>query len=496
MEYNHLPSTHFLAQPRPDPFQSHAAGIVDTTTLAAHDFDVDTRTGFMPPQPPLKRLPSAWEPWESSLDAAISQRLQLAEVVEKMELEQRFAETEKSRAWRSYVAQMPCLTIEGLKVSERALRRAHHVLAWLLHFYIHTISPSDPLVIPRPLSIPLLQVSAELQLPPVVTYSDDVLYNWDYKELRDDSKQDMLPTIDNIRCQTTFTGTKDEEEFYLSAARIELRGTEALELMRLTMDETFVGDEIAVRRITGYLERMAIVIQELRGLLLDMKKTIDPEFFYERLRPWFRGLDEDPWHKGRTWVFEGRDEVEGWTTMEEVSGASAGQSSLIQAFDIYLDIDVDSPPTSHMPHPSGKSFPERMRAYMPRHHRAFLNHLRANPRPLRAFVLNAVEEGCDAPILEAYNDALKAVKEFRDAHMIIVTLFIIGPARRSQKREAATLGNSTEKEIGGESTKEAKRMENAFKANEKENLKGTGGTDLVKFLKGLRDQTARGYLPQ
>jgi indoleamine 2,3-dioxygenase len=106
MDFNPLPSTHFLAQPRPDPFQSQAAGLVDTTTLAAHDFDVDTRTGFMPPQPPMKRLPSAWESWESALETAVSQKLQLAEIVEEMELEQRLAETDKSRTWRTSIAQV------------------------------------------------------------------------------------------------------------------------------------------------------------------------------------------------------------------------------------------------------------------------------------------------------------------------------------------------------------------------------------------------------
>lgn len=348
-------------------------------------------------------------------------------------------------------------------------------------------------MIPRSLSIPLLQVSAQLQLPPVVTYSDDVLYNWDHKESNGDgSGQDALPTIDNLRCQTTFTGTKDEEEFYLTSARIELRGTEALELMRLTMDETFVGDDIAIRRITGYLERMAVVIRELRTLLLDVKKGVNTEFFYEGIRPWFRGLDADPW--SREWIFEGRDEVEGWTEMEEVSGASAGQSSLMQALDIYLGVDADSAPTSFMPHPTGKSFPERMRAYMPRHHRAFLNHLRENPRPLREFVQRVSEEGSDSTILEAYNDALKALKEFRDAHMILVTLYIIGPARHSQKRAAAAEGGAGPLGLG----MEVKMMEKAFSSgkNEREALKGTGGTDLVKFLKGVRDQTAQTYLPQ
>ncbi|KAF5359428.1 hypothetical protein D9756_003642 [Leucocoprinus leucothites] len=492
MSFGNLPSNHFLAQPRPDTFQSLQSGLVDTTTLAAHDFDVDNRTGFMPPQPPLPRLPPAWESWEVNLDVAVSQRIQLAERVEKMEASQMLMETGKSRSWRDNVAQMPLLPIEELKRSERALRRAHHVLAWLLHFYVHTIPSHEPIIIPRPLTIPLLQISAQLQLPPVVTYSDDVLYNWAHKEPRDGSHYyDDIPKIDSLLCQTTFTGTTDEEEFYLTSARIELRGNEALELMRMSMDEAFVGDDIAIRRITGYLQQIAVVIQDLRTLLMNVKDGVDVQVFYDEIRPWFRGVDSDPF--GRQWTFEGRDEVEGWTEMPETSGASAGQSSLIQALDIYLGVDAEAPETSFMAHSSNKSFQERMRAYMPRHHRAFLNHLRANPRPLRQVVERAVEEEGSTAILEAYNAALKSLKEFRDAHMIIVALYIIGPARRAGKGLGG-LG-IPEKVESRVNVHDKQMMERAFKeANGPEELKGTGGTDLVKFLKGVRDQTAYTYL--
>ena len=69
---------HFLNQPRPDFIVGRVDGFVDTTTLAAHDFDVDTRTGFMPTDPPISRLPIEWEPWETALDQAMSMKLQLA----------------------------------------------------------------------------------------------------------------------------------------------------------------------------------------------------------------------------------------------------------------------------------------------------------------------------------------------------------------------------------------------------------------------------------
>jgi indoleamine 2,3-dioxygenase len=71
-------SQHFLALPRPDvTLGPLPRGLTDTTTLAAHDFDVDNRTGFMPPQPPLARLPSEWETWEAVLDSALTKRLKL-----------------------------------------------------------------------------------------------------------------------------------------------------------------------------------------------------------------------------------------------------------------------------------------------------------------------------------------------------------------------------------------------------------------------------------
>ena len=71
-------SHHFLALPRPDVTLGPLPhGLTDTTTLAAHDFDVDNRTGFMPPDPPLARLPSEWEAWEAILDSALTKRLKL-----------------------------------------------------------------------------------------------------------------------------------------------------------------------------------------------------------------------------------------------------------------------------------------------------------------------------------------------------------------------------------------------------------------------------------
>ncbi|KAF8072251.1 Indoleamine 2,3-dioxygenase [Lyophyllum atratum] len=468
-----LGSSHFLSLPRPDVLAGPPAGVPDTTTLAAHDFDVDTRTGFMPPQPPLSRLPLEWESWESTLDEARRLQLKLGDTPNISD-----DEREKSETWRRHVRNLAILPITKLQTSELYLRRGHHVLGFILHFYIHSLPPDAQVVIPASIALPMLQVSAQLQLPPVLTYSDNVLYNWELKSTP--TNPDSVPALDNLRSQTLFTGTTDEEEFYLTSSRIELKGVEALELMQIIMDEAFVGDDIATRRITEYLQKLSTVIQELRSLLLAVRDTCNPDIFYHLIRPWFRGVDSDP--NNRPWVFEGIEADQTLQLPTELSGPSAGQSSLVHALDIFLGVDQ----YSHSSSLTGSStsfatkksaFLDRMQLYMPRHHRTFLNHLSGNPRPLRTLVSSSN----NPELLEAYNAAVLALKEFRDAHMIIVALYIIGPSRRqalSATDTTALVRPDFKKDYGSV-----------------DDLKGTGGTELARFLKDVRDRTAGAVMP-
>ena len=441
--------------------------------------------------------------------------------------------------------QLPTLPTADLCQSELLLRRSHHVLAWIMHFFIHSLPPEAEIRIPAPITLPLLQICVQLQLPPVITYSDDVLYNWALKV----PSTEPTPALDNLRSLTLFTGTRDEEEFYLASARIELRGVDALEIMRATMDELFVGDTLASRRITRYLQSLVRVLDDLARLLLAVRDGCDPDVFYHLVRPWFNGADSG----SKKWTFEGLDEDAGTglRVPAELSGPSAAQSSLIQALDTFLGVDHTAPNPAHThthatfppsssspvtPAPASEAraptttttttttatatasadvlpkppFLTRMRAYMPRHHRNFLRHLGAAPRPLRA----AVARMDDAALTEAYNAALDALRRFRDAHLRIVALYIVGPSHRGahasvtastpraqvataaadevaavevcvgQKSIGSETGIGTGTGTGTAGTAVAPRL-----------LRGTGGTDLIKFLKGVRDHTSEATLP-
>lgn len=463
---DHRP-THFLS---PSPA---------TSTLAANDFDVDNRSGFMPPHPPIHRLPPQWEIWESLLDRAQSDHIQPGD---KPDLSEK-SKTD-SENWRREVRAMPILETKPLGGDEEVLRRAHHVLAWMLHFYVHSIPAEEEgeRVIPRSLTIPLLRVCGVLELPPVLTYSDTVLYNWDFEDQDEtgalDGEYSRIPTPTTpLKSLTLFTSTLTEREFFLVCARVELRGVRALDLMRATMDELFIGDDIALRRICGFLEKLTVVVEGMTSEFKGLKaRGCDPDVFYREVRPWIRGADSDVGAK--KWVFEGLDldeEEDGGEPMwnpVELSGPSAGQSSIVHALDIFLGVDKRSHSVDSFQSAEDAvaktSFLTRMRQYMPRRHRSFLQHLASNPRPLREFVVNA-EPG---ELVDAYNGAIKALKEFRDAHMIIVALYIVGPARRAQRE-----------------VREAKEAKFEEQRSERSRLRGTGGTDMIRFLKTVRNET-------
>lgn len=394
---------------------------------------------------------------------------------------------------------IPIIQTTELRPSELLLRRAHHVLAWIMHFYIHSLPPSAEIRIPAPITVPLLEVCEQLQLPPVITYADDVLYNWALKV----PSAEPIPALDNLRSLSLFTGTRDEEEFYLTSARIELRGVDALEVMRVTMDELFIGDALATRRITRYLHSLSRVIDDLARLILSVRDGCDPDVFYHCIRPWFNGADSGT----RRWHFEGLDTHPHLVLPDELSGPSAAQSPLIHSLDVFLGIDhTPSPSSSPKMEPTRPADDEegvhvppkapflvRMRAYMPRHHRNFLRHLAATPRPLR----EAVARTGDAALTDAYNASLAALRRLRDAHLRLVALYIVGPSHRAP---AAAAAKESEEETAGAAAAGGRGCSAAMAgfgrgcaasaASAKGMLLGTGGTDMIRFLKGVRDRTS------
>ncbi|KAJ1033944.1 hypothetical protein NDA16_000152 [Ustilago loliicola] len=592
------------AVPRPAGFSTVSEQIPDTSTLAAADFDVDVRSGFLPPEAPIQRLIGLHEDhWEHALDQAKQIPLMQGGGGVNTTQHQRML----ARRWRRSIREMPVLPLSDELANDiRYARRGHIVLSFLAHFYIHSqprksedaalaVAPqrswlnvfsrkssqelqddqdlADELAgkfmrrVPAAIAVPWVQLSQKLDLPPILTYATTVLWNWNYI----DPSRGLEP--DNLRIVETFTRTPSEHHFFFTSLLIEARGVEALELMRVSLDEAFVADRVARRRIAGYLNRLAVVIKDLTKLLHDVRNGCDPKIFYWGIRPWFVGSDTVDKGEQVGWHFEGVD-PEG--VKRVFSGPSAGQSSMIHAIDVFLDVDhtrrkerLNRPPaTGGAGDARGAdgTFMERMSLYMPGHHRAFLSHLRnisfddgqddeendddhdvvatasnsvatlsasrvtassaatSNgsagattseadaeeelprelPHPIRSLALRAKTEDHDEGLPAAHDNALQQLKGLRDEHMKIAYLYIVAQARGSPPDAYAPLP----KGFTGEPAVDRRVAANAAKAkahadaeaeadaaldiNSKDNgggAKGTGGTDLVTFLRDCRVNT-------
>lgn len=490
-----LPSSHFLSLPPSYAGPSNSAstssaqsnGLApNTADLASADFEVDVRTGFLPGSKNVERLPASWEIWEEALDAArgiaAGDGLILGGARPKEVL------------WRKGIEAMIVVDTEDLQSSMGLMRRAHLVLSFLLHFYAHT-SPSaasKPLSIPPSIAIPILQIAPKLGLPPILTYSDTVLYN--FLPVRPETSVSLANPPQ--KALVTFTNTRSEEQFYVISAQCEIAGAEALKIMRQSLDELFIGDEVALRRLSGYLRKLAKQIDRVGDITLSMIQHIDPEEFYHLIRPWFKGGDDGPGSLG--WAFMGVDDedaeivaaAENKTEGGEkkkgrlFSGPSAGQSSLIHAIDIFLTVDHSPRPEEESTTSSNESsFLQRMLQYMPLAHRTFLGHLAEHPTPLRPIITHYAET--HPKLAAAYDLALDALKRFREKHMRIVSVFIVQQARRQPSERVKRL-MGVEEEVEGAGDDQV--VEAVVDLAE---MRGTGGSPLFKFLKRCRDNTTR-----
>lgn len=357
--------------------------------------------------------------------------------------------------------QWPLLDVKQLGDKIRILRRAHYVLTCIQHFYIHSLPPSQvdgKIVIPKPLAVPLVEVSQKIKLPPVLTFADIVLWNWEFI----DPEQPL--SLNNMRYVNLFSGTDTENNFYLLSAAAELKGVEMLRIFERVLNTPCQTQQNSVAALKRDFEQLNKIIDELTVILKDSlspsdtSKAVHPYTFYWIVRPWWNGSDA-----AAPWVFEGVPPAS-----FDLSGASAGQSSVMHALDAFLDVD-HALRQSRQPAPSAEnrradtSFMEKMRRYMPAEHRAYLSQLQK--RNVRDIVVRA------PALRDYYNKTVDALKTFRDIHVRVGTLFIISQARSTPPTSMSVPEISPEAMEG--------------------RSKGTGGNPVSTLLKAGRDATLR-----
>ncbi|KZV66070.1 hypothetical protein PENSPDRAFT_655232 [Peniophora sp. CONT] len=454
----------------------------DSALLASPFFQY----GFLEPAP---HEPVCAE-WETLLARALALPLKVTD------------SSQEASTWRHSIQQLPVLPLPPTNL----LALAHSTLTFLAHFYMHSL-PLEQMdrSLPSGLAIPLMRVSKTLGVPPVLSYADTVFYNltpafFDTYEppstspipehpsvpprlslLRstsdssesasssvsllssppssvasDDSKP-TLPSLDQVRA--TFSNLSDEAHFYLTSARIERVGIDALRASHTALSSlsSTSGEGMAkpLRELSVHIRTMACILDGVRD-------GCEPGVYYDALRPWMRAPDNGPgtgWRLSfaslslsereeieslaqESWVERIDREKKEMVLIPGLAGATAAQSSIIQALDAALGLE----------HEEG-GFLMRMRTYIPKPHREFIQQLGQAGSKLRDHISSALGGEEER---EAYNRCVDSLKEMRTVHVRIAALYLVNPAPR-------TVG----------------RVE-----------KGTGGTAAIPFLKGVRDRTA------
>ena len=240
-------------------------------------------------------------------------------------------------------------------------------------------------------------------------------------------------TLDNLATLQTIGGGGDEQWFYLIPAAMEARGAEGLVAMMRARSAAAAGraEDLAVA-----LDTIHAVVGALTKILSRTPEKCDPYIFYHRVRPFLAGWP------GEGIIYKGVSEEP-----RKLSGGSAAQSSLFQALDAGLGVVHE--------HDDSQPFLLAMRAHMPPAHRRFIEDLEHHA-PVRAFVLD--QRGRHPRLRESYDACIASLDRFRKVHFELAIRYI---------------------------TKHAPDPAEA---------RGTGGTELARFLRTTREETQAGRI--
>lgn len=269
-------------------------------------------------------------------------------------------------------------------LDDRVLERLFALYGYLASALVHGAGQS---LLPKNVAVPLVQISAALDRPPMLSYTAQVLHNWRIKE----AAGGFSP--ENIDLLLAFTTLPDEHWFFKVHIAIEAQAGEMLAAMRESFVQVAAGDDFAVQ---DCLRRMHHGLVQITRTFHLMPEGCDPDVYYQQVRPFLMSFDDSV-------IFEGVT-----PNPAPLRGGSGAQSSIVPAALGCLGI-------RHAATELTASLMD-MRPYMPRAHRAFIAEMEQSP--LRDFCSTR------PPLRDAYNHVLRQLITFRRAHLYYARTYI------------------------------------------------------------------------
>src|SRR5919199_321212 len=194
-----------------------------------------------------------------------------------------------------------------LPLPDAAVPRAMVLLSFFGHAYVWASwrqAPAERL--PSPVARPWFRVARRLGRPPVLSYASYALDNW----RRLDPGQPIA--VGNLALLQNFLGGLDEEWFVTIHIQIEQEAAPALAAL-----------PAAQAAVAGAIERMH---QTLRR----MPENCDPYIYYNRVRPFIHGWQQNPV------IYEGVSEYRG--APQGYYGETGAQSTIVPSLDAVLGV--------------------------------------------------------------------------------------------------------------------------------------------------------------
>ncbi|XP_072005185.1 indoleamine 2,3-dioxygenase 2 isoform X1 [Engystomops pustulosus] len=338
------------------------------------------------------------------------------------------------------VRKMPDLDIKHLK-GHRQLRLARLTLSHIVMGYVWQNGETEGTkVLPRNLAVPYNQVSQILGLPLIIIHADLVLANW----RRKDPSGPL--TIENLSTIVSFPGGDSLQGFVLVTLLVEVAAIPAVKAVIRIVRALQEDDRQTLLSTVPDLEQS---INKMSAALQLMYEYVDSDVYYNTIRTFLTGWKDNP-NMPEGLVYEGvSDEPLSF------SGGSAAQSSVYHVLDELLGIKHQS---------QSADFLFKMRRYMPPAHSDFIRWVMEAPS-LSEYVVKSE----DPTLLSSFNQCISALTELRSLHIRIVSKYVNAAGVRARMKK-----NQTE--------------------NPGHQERGTAGSQVMTFLKSVRDTSKDGML--
>lgn len=311
------------------------------------------------------------------------------------ELAARLPELLETRTLRATLDTLPVYDLSAFDLESldcHVTERLMQIYSYFASAYIYGVPDSPANHIPAGVAVPLVQLAHQVQRPPILSYSNYVLNNWQ----RIDPAGEIM--VDNLRQVQSFLGTSDESWFVLIHVDIEARAAAVLQAIQMAVQGAANGDVQTVERgLTDVHENVSRMITTFHR----MPEGCNSDVYYFTVRPYIFGFNDV--------VYEGVAEFGGQP--QTFRGQTGAQSSIVPALVAALGLKHEQNGlTEHL---------EIMKQYMPRPHRAFIAQMESSG--VREFVC---ANRAHTALTEAYNECLRRVIEFRGLHYRYATDYI------------------------------------------------------------------------